>query len=91
MKYIFILQLLINITYFLLIILLLKRKPVKLQVNVDEEFIKTCVKKIDNEILYGTSKRKEQLIGIVEGLKIIPDSVMKSCVEERKENWLDDC
>lgn len=86
MKCIFILQLLINITYFLLIILLLKKETVKLQVNVDEEIIKTCVKKVDDEILYGTSKRKEQPIGIVEGLKMIPDSVMKSCVEDRKEN-----
>lgn len=66
MKYILILQLLINITYFLLIILLLIKENVHLHINVDEEIIKTSVKAFDNEILYGTSKRKEQPIGIVE-------------------------
>lgn len=91
MKYILILQLLINIIYFLLIILLLKKENVHLHVNFDEEIIETSIKKLENEILYGTAKQQKQPIGIVEELKAVPDSCIKQCVECRKENWLDDC
>lgn len=85
MKYILILQLLINIIYFLLILLLLKKDEVHLHVNIDKEVVKTSIEKVNNEILYGTLKKNEQPIGIAGIGKLVPDAAMKECLEFKEE------
>ena len=80
MKFILIIQILIDISYFLIIILLFKKAGMHLQINIDKETMKTAIQKIDNEILYGNSNKTEEPIGIYEATlkkdKLIPTSVL---------------
>ncbi len=90
MKFILIIQILIDISYFLIIILLFKKAGMHLQINIDKETMKTAIQKIDNEILYGNSNKTEEPIGIYEATlkkdKLIPTSVLEECLEKKGVN-----